>query len=308
MTINTTAPITGGGESLLGDSGLNIQCSTCLTASGALTGTFDGEEGTAYHAWANLTGVPSLLTSYDAFSHPVWTGSATSSLLTLQGGLLSYASSTLMGTTTVGGIFATSSIITKNLTVTGVCNGCGAAGAGEANTASNLNGGFGWFSAKSGVDLQFKSLLLNGGIKVTSAANTLTLSARATTTQILASGQNTRTNVGASFIDVSSGQALGLPGGTMTIVDFSGYTKATCRFGMNAVGTGAWEVRIINVGVSPPVFICGFRPTVAGLQGISTTSITANLPTGSSTLRAVTNSVTTTDDPVIHNVSIQLEP
>lgn len=49
------------------------------------------------------------------------------------------------------------------------------AGGGEANTASNVGSGSGWFKQKSGVDLQFKSAIGNSGIVVTSNTNDLTL-------------------------------------------------------------------------------------------------------------------------------------
>lgn len=67
-------------------------------------------------------------------------------------------------------------------------------GSGEANTASNLTGGFGLFSAKSGVDLQFKSLVAGAGIAITSGANTLTIAA----TGGSAGEANTASNLGTT--------------------------------------------------------------------------------------------------------------
>ncbi len=49
------------------------------------------------------------------------------------------------------------------------------AGGGEANTASNLGSGEGVFSTKSGVDLQFKSLVSGGGIALSSDSNEITI-------------------------------------------------------------------------------------------------------------------------------------
>jgi hypothetical protein len=48
---------------------------------------------------------------------------------------------------------------------------------GEANTASNLGAGTGLFSAKSGVDLQFKSLVAGTNVTFSSDANTVTINA-----------------------------------------------------------------------------------------------------------------------------------
>jgi hypothetical protein len=50
-------------------------------------------------------------------------------------------------------------------------------GSGESNTASNLGAGTGLFAQKSGVDLQFKSLVAGTNINISNDANTVTISA-----------------------------------------------------------------------------------------------------------------------------------
>lgn len=56
----------------------------------------------------------------------------------------------------------------------------GAAGGGEANTASNLSPGSGWFAQKAGVDLQFKSLNVQPNLNISGNSNTLTLDIKPT--------------------------------------------------------------------------------------------------------------------------------
>lgn len=50
-------------------------------------------------------------------------------------------------------------------------------GSGEANTASNLGAGTGVFSSKSGIDLQFKSLIAGTNVTISSTANDITINA-----------------------------------------------------------------------------------------------------------------------------------
>jgi hypothetical protein len=67
--------------------------------------------------------------------------------------------------------------VTQNApnTDTAIINFRGSAGAGEANTASNLGAGEGVFAQKSGVDLQFKSLVAGTEISLSSDANEITI-------------------------------------------------------------------------------------------------------------------------------------
>jgi len=54
-------------------------------------------------------------------------------------------------------------------------------GAGEANTASNVGSGDGWFKTKVGVDLQFKSIVAGAGVVITPGANDITISSTPST-------------------------------------------------------------------------------------------------------------------------------
>jgi hypothetical protein len=66
----------------------------------------------------------------------------------------------------------------SNITLSSDANAitiAGPAGAGEANTASNLAGDEGIFSAKSGVDLEFKSLTAGDNVTLSSDGNAITI-------------------------------------------------------------------------------------------------------------------------------------
>jgi hypothetical protein len=56
---------------------------------------------------------------------------------------------------------------------------CPGAGGGEANTASNLGTGYGLFTSKVGVDLQFKSLIAGTGITMSTSTTGLTINSTA---------------------------------------------------------------------------------------------------------------------------------
>jgi hypothetical protein len=84
----------------------------------------------------------------------------------------------------------------SNVTLTGTATeitiSSSGGGAGETNTASNLGSGSGIFAQKSGVDLEFKSLVPGGGIQITGDANELTITSVASG----AGEANTASNLG----------------------------------------------------------------------------------------------------------------
>jgi hypothetical protein len=88
---------------------------------------------------------------------------------------------------------------------------------GEPNTASNLGAGTGIFAQKSGVDLQFKSLVAGSGISITSNGTTITLTS---------SGGATTTPGGASgSVQFNNGSTFG--GSTGWTIDSSDSLKGT---------------------------------------------------------------------------------
>ena len=66
-----------------------------------------------------------------------------------------------------------------NLSVGGGGGGGGGGGSGEANTASNVGTGSGVFKAKSGVDLQFRSIVAGSGVTITQNADNITVASAA---------------------------------------------------------------------------------------------------------------------------------
>jgi len=60
---------------------------------------------------------------------------------------------------------------------------------GEANTASNVGAGSGWWKQKTGVDLEFKSVIANTGLTATANTNDVTLKADTATLSTIAQTQ-----------------------------------------------------------------------------------------------------------------------
>lgn len=81
-----------------------------------------------------------------------------------------------------------------------------AGSAGEANTASNLGAGSGVYSGKSGVDLQFKSLVAGSNITLTPGTNDITIAASGGGATWTAAGE-TLTYASANGITVGTGAA-----------------------------------------------------------------------------------------------------
>lgn len=102
---------------------------------------------------------------------------------------------------------------------------------GEANTASNVGSGFGVFAQKSGVDLQFKSLVAGSGIQFSSSSTAITI---ATT---------------GSGGDITSGSNLGTGEGffaskNLGILEFKSLTATTSSLG------GVLELSSSNTEIS----------------------------------------------------------
>ena len=96
--------------------------------------------------------------------------------------------------TTIGNLQDVVKYLSKSVVVRGTSvtrNGATPGGGGETNTASNVGGGAGVFKQKSGVDLQFKSLIAGTNLTITNNTDDLTL-------DVTGVGEvNTASNLGA---------------------------------------------------------------------------------------------------------------
>ncbi len=115
--------------------------------------------------------------------------------------------------------------------------------AGETNTASNVGAGTGVFAQKSGVDLEFKSLVSGSGINVTSDATTVTV------TNSGIGEANTASNLGAGEGIFESKSSLDLRFKSLVEGTNVSLSSDTNTVTINASGTG--EVNTAsNLGAS----------------------------------------------------------
>lgn len=120
------------------------------------------------------------------------------------------------------------------------------AGGGEANTASNVGGGNGIFYQKSGVDLQFRSLVAGSNISITSGATTLTINSTASggSSRITGSTQTT----GSTLTELDKIDTI--PDNGTSIIEV--YVKAYQSGGTN---WGVWKRTLTVTKVSGTVTI-----------------------------------------------------
>jgi hypothetical protein len=145
-------------------------------------------------------------------------------------------------------IVAGTNVTLSNTATEITINATGGSGSGEVNTASNIGTGTGVFSAKVGVDLQFKSLkaLTTSGLAITSDTNSITYSWAATGANLGAgTGVFAQKNVTTGNLEFKSIVA----GTNVTLSNTS--TAIT----INATGGGSGEINTAsNLGTGTGVF------------------------------------------------------
>ena len=130
--------------------------------------------------------------------------------------------------------------VLNNLNVDGVLSASGVSGGGESNTASNLAGDEGLFSAKVGVDLRFRSLTAGANITLGSGATDVTITAT----------------------------AGGSPGGTDTAVQFNNNSSFSGNLNLTYDGSG-------SLSASSNISGSGFYGSGANLTALDASNISA---------------------------------
>lgn len=163
---------------------------------------------------------------------------------------------------------------------------------GEANTASNVGAGSGLFKAKSGVDLQFKSLVAGTNVTFTVGADTLTINSSGGG----GGGTGTVTSVAAgsgmnfSTFTTSGSVVLGTPGST-TLASTNAVTSNSHTHAFVPGGTTSQYIRGDGSLATFPTSVAA----VSAGNGMSFSTITGTGPvtmgTPSNITLASTNSV-----------------
>ena len=130
-------------------------------------------------------------------------------------------------------------LVSGNLVVNGTLSAGGISGSGEANTASNVGGGTGVFKQKTGVDLEFKSLVGSG----------ITINSKTSTIELTASGGGS-TNPGGSDTQVQFNQNGSFAGDSGFTYDGSG----SVSFGSAASDTHQVTGTLAISGTQPATF------------------------------------------------------
>lgn len=115
---------------------------------------------------------------------------------------------------------------------------------GESNTASNVGSGLGWFKQKSGVDLQFKSVIAGNGITVTDTTDDYTIGTKTERELFQVFQSVTKSNIGTLYTLVY-GTTLNDEQETVmhTEIPCSSFTQMYIAWSWDYVGTGSQSVK-----------------------------------------------------------------
>jgi trimeric autotransporter adhesin len=171
-------------------------------------------------------------------------------------------------------------------------------GAGESNTASNLGSGTGVFYQKSGVDLQFRSLVSSGPISISASTSevTITSSAEANTASNLGSGSGlyaSKSGVDLRFKSLVAGSNVTL---TPTANDITIAATGEANTGSNlGVGTGIYSSKS-GTALQFKSLVAGSNITISSDATSITINSTASGGTGSVAWGGITGTLSNQAD------------
>jgi hypothetical protein len=144
-------------------------------------------------------------------------------------------------------IYAGTNIVLTQLGNTGFSI-AGPAGAGEANTASNLGGGIGVWYDKNGIDLRFNSISGGTGINITLSGNVVFIDSNLNTGQFYPSSNPNQ------FIPTGSADLryiqTGVSGEFLKAANLNGLISTGDLAARNYISTGNADLRYLQTGVS----------------------------------------------------------
>ncbi len=111
-------------------------------------------------------------------------------------------------------------------------------GSGESNTASNVGSGAGWYKQKTGVDLEFKTIVAGGGISVANNTSDLTVSTTApqpASSETIETSNFTATMRRINLVDCSAGPITVTPPSTPAIGDRFAVSDAEAQSKINNI-------------------------------------------------------------------------